>query len=113
MDRCDAVVPNLQTLRNNPSISEAVNNLPASYEGRVNSELSQGKQQIKKSGRYNLHDTVSWAPHLYHVASGKKRVVYDVTYTGHYISTLYITYMRHYISALFNLSFMFIHCHKR
>ena len=36
-----------------------------------------------------------------------------VTYLGHYISTLYITYIRHYISALFNLSFMFIHCHKR
>ena len=32
--------------------------------GRVHSELSQGKQQIKKSGRYNLHDTVSKAPHL-------------------------------------------------
>ena len=37
----------------------------------------------------------------------------SVTYIGHYISTLYITYIRHYISALFNLSFMFIHCHKR
>ena len=36
-----------------------------------------------------------------------------VTYIGHYISTLYITYIKHYISALFNLSFMFIHCHKR
>ena len=36
-----------------------------------------------------------------------------VTYIGHYISTLYITYIRHYISALFNLSFMFIHCHRR
>ena len=37
----------------------------------------------------------------------------NVTYIGHYISTLYITYIRHYISALFNLGFMFIHCHKR
>ena len=37
----------------------------------------------------------------------------SVTYIGHYISTLYITYIRHYISALFNLSFMFINCHKR
>ena len=49
IDRRDAVVPNLQTPRNNPSISEAVNNLLTSYEGRVHSELSQGKQQIKKS----------------------------------------------------------------
>ena len=40
-------------------------------------------------------------------------VITYVTYIGHYISTLYITYIRHYISALFNLSFMFIHCHKR
>ena len=37
----------------------------------------------------------------------------SVTYIGHYICTLYITYIKHYISALFNLSFMFIHCHKR
>ena len=40
-------------------------------------------------------------------------LLHAVTYIGHYISTLYITYIRHYISALFNLSFMFIHCHKR
>ena len=36
-----------------------------------------------------------------------------VTYIGHYIGALYITYIGRYISALFNLSFMFIHCHKR
>ena len=36
-----------------------------------------------------------------------------VTYIGHYISTLYITYIGHYISALFNLSFVFVHCHER
>ena len=83
MDRRDAVVPNLQTLRNNPTLSEAVNNLLASYEGRMHSELSQGKPQTKKSGRYNLHDTVSSAPHLrwpnegFHATNGKKRVAYD------------------------------------
>ena len=44
---------------------------------------------------------------------GKCQILCIVTYIGHYISTLYITYIRHYISALFNLSFMFIHCHKR
>ena len=83
MDRRDAVLPNLQTLRNNPTISEAVNNLLTSYEGRVHAELSQGKPQVKKSGRYNLHDTVSSAPHLrwpnegFHAANGKKRVAYD------------------------------------
>ena len=40
-------------------------------------------------------------------------VGWAVTYIGHYISTLYITYIRHYVGALFNLSFMFIHCHER
>ena len=47
-----------------------------------------------------------WLPKFFFKGGG-------VTYIGHYISTLYITYIRHYISALFNLSFMFIHCHKR
>ena len=36
-----------------------------------------------------------------------------VTYIGHYISTLYIACIEHYIGALFNLGFMFIHCHER
>ena len=82
-DRREAVVPNLHTLRTNPGISEAVNNLLASYEGQANSDLSQGKPQGKKSGRYNLHDTISMAPHLrwpnkgFHASNGKKRVVYD------------------------------------
>ena len=55
----------------------------ASYEGRANYDLSQGKPQGKKSGRYNLHDTVSTAPQLcwpnegFHASTGKKRVVYD------------------------------------
>ena len=78
MDSRDAVVPNLQTLRNNPTISEAVNNLLTSYEGRVYTELSQGKQQIKKSGICDLHDSVTSTPHLcwpnagFHADNGKK-----------------------------------------
>ena len=76
-------MPNLHILRTNSGISEVVNNLLASYEGRANSDLSQGKPQGKKSGRYNLHDTISMAPHLrwpnegFHASNGKKRVVYD------------------------------------
>ena len=45
LDLSDAVVPNLHILRTNPGISEVVNNLLASYEGRANSDLSQGKPQ--------------------------------------------------------------------
>ena len=77
LDRREAVVPNLYTLRTNPGISEAVNNLLASYEGQANSDLSQGKPQGKKSGRYNLHDTIFMAPHLrwpnegFHPSNGK------------------------------------------
>ena len=62
---CDAVMPSLQVLRGNPGISESVNGLLASYEGRVHSQLTQGKQNsVKRSGRYNSHDSVTAAPHL-------------------------------------------------
>ena len=82
-DRRDAVVPNLQTLRNNPTLSEAVNNLLASYEGRMHSELSQGKPQTKKSGRYNLHDTVSSAPHLRFMPQMGKNEWHTMTSPSH------------------------------
>ena len=83
-ERCDAVMPSLQVLRGNPGISESVNSLLASYEGRVHSQLTQGKQNsVKRSGRYNSHDSVTAATHLrwpnegYHASNGKKRVLYD------------------------------------
>ena len=43
----------------------------------------------------------------------EKHIMCFVTYIGHYISTLCVTYIGQYISALFNLSFIFIYCHKR
>ena len=79
LDQREAIVPNLHMLRTNQGISEVVNSLLTSYEGRAYSDLSQGK----KSGRYNLHDTVTTAPHLrwpnegFHASNGKKRVTYD------------------------------------
>ena len=82
-DRRDAVIPSIQSLRGNAGISEAVNNLLASYEGNLHSELAKGKQNVKKSGRYNTHDSVVAPPHLrwpnegFHSSSGKKRVIYD------------------------------------
>ena len=64
-EHCDSVIPSLQTLRGNPGISEAVNNLLASYEGRPHSELSQCRQNwAKRFGRYNANDSVSTASHI-------------------------------------------------
>ena len=83
MDCSEAIVSYLHTLRNSQGISGAVNNLLTSYEGRAYSDLSQDKPQSKKSGGYNLHDTISMAPHLrwpnegFHASNGKKRVTYD------------------------------------
>ena len=52
-------------LRGNPGISEALNSVLASYEGRAHSEMAQGKaNSVKRSGRYNAHDSVTAAPHL-------------------------------------------------
>ena len=83
-DRRDTVIPNLQTLRSNATMSDAVNNLLASYEGRIHADIQQGKQQSTKlSGRYNTHDTISAQPHLrwpnegFHASNGKKRLTYD------------------------------------
>ena len=79
-DHCDAVIPSLQVLRSNPGISESVNNLLASYEGQIHSQLAQGKQNMTKMSG---HDSVTAAPHLfwpnedYHMSDGKKRVLYD------------------------------------
>ena len=80
----DAVIPSLQALRGNPGISEAVNSLLASYKRRAHSEVAQGKpNSVKRSGRYNAHDSVTAAPHLrlpnegFHASNDKKRVLYD------------------------------------
>ena len=84
VDRHDAVIPNLQTLRSNATVSDAVNNLLSSYEGQIHTDIQQGKQQSgKRSGRYNTHNTVSTQPHLrwpnegFHASNGKKRLTYD------------------------------------
>ena len=83
-DHRDAVVRNLESLRTNPTISDAVNGLLASYYGRPHLELSQGKSQsAKKSGRFNTHDTISTFSHLrwpnegFHASNRKKRLTYD------------------------------------
>ena len=84
MDRRDAVIPNLQSLRQNPTVSHAVNDLLTTYDGRAQQELSQGKpQSAKRSGRFNTHDTIATQPQLrwpnegFHASNGKKRLTYD------------------------------------
>ena len=47
------------------------------------------------------------------ISINKLLIIATVTYIGHYINTLCVTYIGHYITALFNLSFIFIYCHKR
>ena len=73
-ERRDTLMPSLQVLRGNPGISESVNILLASYEGRVHSQLTQGKQnRLKGLAAPHLH----WSNEGYHVLNGKKRVLYD------------------------------------
>ena len=83
-DSRDAVIPSLQTLRTNPTISDAVNNLLASYEARTHSDLAQGKPNSSRhSGRYNTHGMITAQPHLrwpnegFQASGGKKRLTYD------------------------------------
>ena len=80
----DGILPNINSLRQNPSISQSVAQIMSSYETQAKQEAAIGKNQhTRKSGRYNTMDTIMSAPELrwpnegYHNTSGKKRVVYD------------------------------------
>ena len=58
----DAVLPGLDALRHNPTISQAVSGIIASYEERSQAEATQGKNTSQKSGRFNTTDTVTAIP---------------------------------------------------
>ena len=79
----DAVIPSLHTLRTNPTVADAVNNILTSYEVRTHSDLAQGKPNSRRSGRYNTHDMITAQPHLrwpnegFQASGGKKRLTYD------------------------------------
>ena len=79
----DSIIPNIDTLRQHPSISQAVTQLLATYETQVKTEASQGKTSNKRSGRYNTTDTAHtspekrWANEGYLGSQGKKRQAYD------------------------------------
>ena len=79
----DSIIPNIDTLRQHPSISQAVSQLLATYETQAKAEASQGKTSNKRSGRYNTTDTSHicpekrWANEGYLGSQGKKRQAYD------------------------------------
>ena len=79
----DAVIPNVNAIRNNPTISQSVSHILSSLEATSRAEAMQGKAVHKKSGRFNATDTVTAIPELrwpnegYHGVGGRKRTLYD------------------------------------
>ena len=79
----DAITPNIDVLRRIPSVSEAVNRVLATYDGQLQSDLTQGKSSTKKSGRFNTVDIVTAPSHLrwpnegFQGVQGRKRLAYD------------------------------------
>ena len=80
----DSVVPSIDSLRHNSTLSQAVSRIMATYDDHVRMEAGQGKAStIRCSGHYNTTDLVQappetrWANEGFHSGQGKKRVVYD------------------------------------
>ena len=80
----DGVLPSINSLRQNPNISQSVAQIMATYEAQAKQEAAIGKNQhVRKSRCYNTTDTITSIPELrwpnegYHNTSGKKRIVYD------------------------------------
>ena len=79
----DGILPDITTLRQAPAVSQAINQILATYEQQAKSEALQGKPQVRKSGRYNLTDTVinlpemRWPNEGLSSSNGSKRVAYD------------------------------------
>ena len=79
----DSIIPGVDVLRWNATVSQAVSSVLASYDAQIQSQVLQGKQASKRSGRYNTTDTTTalpeyrWPNEGYHGSKGKKRVLYD------------------------------------
>ena len=79
----DAVMPDLNTIRANPTISQSVSQIMATLEAGSRAEATQGKGTIRKSGRFNATDAITAVPELrwpnegYHGTNGRKRMLYD------------------------------------
>ena len=80
-DDRDTILPDINVIRNNPNISDAVSRVLASYDQQSRLQASQGKPQ--KSGRFNLTDLCTappeaiWPNEGFQVSSGNKRIGYD------------------------------------
>ena len=79
----DAVQPDLNVLRRIPTVSDAVNDIMASFDSQARAQTSQVRNTSHKSGRYNAIDIITaspesrWPNEGYHGSSGWKRVLYD------------------------------------
>ena len=80
----DGILPSISALRQNPTISQSVAQVMASYEAQAKQEASLGKQiPTKKSGCFNATDAITSGPELrwpnegYQGVSAKKRILYD------------------------------------
>ena len=79
----DAVMPDLNNIRANPTISQSVSQIMATLEAGSRAEATQGKGTIRKSGRFNATDAITAVPELrwpnegYHGTNGRKRTLYD------------------------------------
>ena len=82
----------LEALRANPFIQQLVEERVAVLESRMKSELQQGNQSRKKSGRYNIADTpfcasyLRWPNESYLSGSQRKRTAYDDLTLGHFVA---------------------------
>ena len=86
----DGVLPSVSALRQNPTISQSVAQVMASYKAQARQEASLGKQiPTKKSGCFNATDAITSGPELrwpnegYQGTNGKN-VRYMMSY--HYLS---------------------------
>ena len=83
----DNIIPSIDALRGNPTVSEAVAKVLASYDTQARTHVLQGKQPTlstsHRSGRYNLTYTCNVSPQYrwpnegYQGSAGKKRIPYD------------------------------------
>ena len=60
----DAVIPDVNAIRANPTISQSVSHILSSLEAGSRAEVTQGKATHKKSGRFNATDTITAVPEL-------------------------------------------------
>ena len=79
----DAVIPDVNAIRTNPTISQSVSHILSSLEATSRAEATQGKVTHKQSGRFNATDTITavpkfrWPNEGYHGIGGRKGTLYD------------------------------------